>query len=82
MPHYNHRDQSNRLVIIYKRINIAYHIEIAFLMSENAKEFLKSVEQSSESTDKSLAGVVMSTFTTMKFDGSRTMHEHVIDMKT
>jgi len=32
------------------------------------------------SADKSLVGTLMSTLTTMKFDGSRTMHEHVIEM--
>jgi len=31
-------------------------------------------------TDKSLVGTLMSTLTTMEFDGSRTMHKHVIEM--
>ena len=34
----------------------------------------------SQTTDKSVAGTLMSTLTTMKFDGSRTMYEHVIEM--
>ena len=34
----------------------------------------------SQTADKSVAGTLMSTFTTMKFDGSRTMYEHVIEM--
>ena len=38
------------------------------------------VEERSKTTDKSLAGTLMSTLTTMKFDGSRTMYEHVIEM--
>ena len=41
---------------------------------------LKFVEEHSQTTDKSLAGMIMSTLTTMKFDGSCTMHEHVIEM--
>ena len=48
--------------------------------TENAKDFLKFVEESSQTADKSLAGTLMITLTTMKFDGSRTMHEHVIEM--
>jgi len=39
------------------------------------------VEEQSQITDKSLAGTLMSTLTTMKFDGFHTMHEHVIEMK-
>jgi len=38
------------------------------------------VGERSQIVDKSLVGTLMSTLTTMKFDGSRTMHEHVIEM--
>ena len=38
------------------------------------------VGEYSQTTDKSLAGTLMSTLTTTKFDGSCTMHEHVIEM--
>jgi len=38
------------------------------------------VGERSQIADKSLAGTLMSILTTMKFDGSRTMHEHVIEM--
>jgi len=34
----------------------------------------------SQTADKSVFGTLMSTLTTMKFDGSRTMYEHVIKM--
>lgn len=47
---------------------------------QNAKELLKLVEECSQTVDKSLVGTLMGTLTTMKFDGSRTMHEHVIEM--
>jgi len=38
------------------------------------------VGECSQITDKSFAGTLMSVLTTMKFDGSRPMHEHVIEM--
>jgi len=38
------------------------------------------VEERFQTTDKSLAATLMSTLTTMKFDGFRTIHEHVIEM--
>jgi len=46
----------------------------------NAKEFMGLLGECSQTTDKSLAGTLMSILITMKFDGSRTMHEHVIEM--
>ena len=41
---------------------------------------MKFVEERSQTTDKSLIGTLISTLTTMKFDGSHTMHEHMIEM--
>jgi len=41
---------------------------------------MKFMEDHSKTTDKSLVGTLMSILTTMKFDGSRTMNEHVIEM--
>ena len=41
---------------------------------------MKLVEERSQNIDKSLAGTLMSTLTTMKFDSSRTINEHVIEM--
>jgi len=61
-------------------MSIANNIKSALPKTESADEFKKSVEEHSQTTDKSLAGTLMSTLTTMKFDGSRTMHEHVIEM--
>ena len=61
-------------------MNIASNIKITLPKIENAKDFLKFMEGSSQTADKSLAGTLMGNLTTMKFDGSRTMHEHVIEM--
>ena len=62
------------------RMSIAINIKSALPKTENAKEFMKFVEVRSQTVDKSLAGTLMSTLTTMKFDGSHTMHKHVIEM--
>jgi len=61
------------------RMNIAGNIKTILPKIENAKDFLKLVEESSQTADKSLDGTLTGTLTTMKFDGSRIMHEHVID---
>ena len=61
-------------------MSIENNIKTALPKNDNAKEMLKFVEESSQTVDKSLARTIMNTLTTMKFDGSRTMHEHVIEM--
>jgi len=78
--HYRAWEKSNRLSLMFMRMSIANNIKSTLPETENAKEFMKSVEERSQTADKSLAGTLMSTLITMKFDGSRTMHEHVIEM--
>ena len=75
-------ERSNRLSLMFMRMTVANNIKSTFSKTENAKEFMKFAEEcsQSDSADKSLAGTLMSTLTNMKFDGSRTMHEHVIEM--
>jgi len=48
--------------------------------TDNAKEFMGLVGECSQTVDKSLVGTLMSTLTIVKFDGSHTMHEHIIEM--
>ena len=74
--HYRAWEKSSRLSLMFMRMSIANNIKSALPETENAKEFMKSVEERSQTADKSLAGTLI----TMKFDGSRTMHEHVIEM--
>jgi len=47
---------------------------------ESAKKFMGLVGECSQTANKSLTGTLMSTLTNMKFDGSCTMHKHVIEM--
>ena len=62
-------------------MSIANNIMSVIPKIENAKEFIKFVEERSQTDDKSLTRTLMGTLTTMKFDGSCTMHEHIIEMK-
>ncbi|GJS24479.1 F-box domain containing protein, partial [Tanacetum coccineum] len=48
--------------------------------NQNAKDFLKLVEKKFCSTDKALAVTLMAEHTTMKFEGLKSMQEHVLDM--
>jgi len=78
--HYRAWEKSNRLSLIFMRMSIANNIKSALPKTENAKEFIKFVKERSQKADKSLAGTLMSTLTTMKFDASHTIYEHVIEM--
>ena len=66
---------------MFIRITVADSIKITLPKTDNAKEFMGLVGERSQTTDKSVAGTLLSTLTTMKFDGSCTMYEHVIEMR-
>jgi len=78
--HYKAWERSNGLSLIFMRMSIANNIKSTLPKTDNTKEFMKFVEERSQTADKYLPGTLMSTLTTTKFDGSRTMHEHVIEM--
>nr|XP_033509741.1 uncharacterized protein LOC104087744 [Nicotiana tomentosiformis] len=71
---------SNRISLMFMRMNIANNIKSTILQTESAREYLKFVEECFRSADKSLAGTLMAELTTMKFDGSRSMQNHIIEM--
>jgi hypothetical protein len=62
------------------QMSMASNIKSALPETESVKEMIKFVEERSQTADKSLARTLLSTLTTVKFDGCRTMHEHVIEM--
>ena len=43
-------------------------------------EFLNNVEEHFCTTDMSLVGTLMANLTTIKFDGTHGMHEHILEM--
>ena len=63
-------------------MTVTNNIKSTIPKTNSAKEFMEFVEEHSQSdvADKSFAGTLMGTLTTMKFDGSHTMHEHVTEM--
>jgi len=78
--HYKTWERSNRLNLMFMRMTVADSIKTALPKTDNAKEFMKLVGERSQTADKFLVGTLMSTLITMKFDGSRTMYGHAIDM--
>ncbi|XP_070017023.1 uncharacterized protein [Nicotiana sylvestris] len=73
-------ERSNRLSLMFMRMNIANNIKSTIPQTESAREYLKFVEERFRSADKSLAGTLMAELMTIKFDGSRSMQNHIIEM--
>ena len=73
-------ERLNRLSIMFMRMSIANNIKSTFLERDTAKEFFKTVEERFHLADRSLVGTLMVELTTMKFDGTRGMHEHILEM--
>ncbi|KAL5540897.1 hypothetical protein UlMin_043289 [Ulmus minor] len=78
--YYDTWERSNRLSLMFMQLSIANKIKTTLPKTNNAKEFMKFVEDRSQIADKSLAGTLMATLTTIKINGSCSMHEDVIEM--
>ena len=61
-------------------MTIADNIKTTLPMTNSAKEFMRLLGKRSQVVDKSLPGTLIGILTTMKFDGSCTMHMHAIEM--
>ncbi|KAK1391658.1 putative LRR receptor-like serine/threonine-protein kinase [Heracleum sosnowskyi] len=61
-------ERSNRLSMMFMRMVIDTNIKSSLPTAENAKEYLKNIEERFKTADKSLAGKLMTDLVTMKFD--------------
>ncbi|CAA7029122.1 unnamed protein product [Microthlaspi erraticum] len=73
-------ERANRLSIMFLRMTIASNIKSSLPAADKAKAYLAAIEERFKTADKSLAGKLMADLTTMKHDGTRSMHEHCIEM--
>ncbi|KAF7115774.1 hypothetical protein RHSIM_RhsimUnG0047800 [Rhododendron simsii] len=65
---------------MFMKMTIANNIKTSLPQNTNALEYLKAVEDRFKSADKSLAGTFMAELTTMKYDGSYGVQEHILNM--
>ncbi|CAA7062178.1 unnamed protein product [Microthlaspi erraticum] len=65
---------------MFLRMTITSNIKTSLPDVDKAKTYLTAIEERFKTEDKSLAGKLMADLTTMKYDGTRSMHEHCIEM--
>ncbi|KAB5520609.1 hypothetical protein DKX38_024928 [Salix brachista] len=65
---FNAWERSDRLSIMFLRMTIASNIKTSLPKPENAKDYMKAIEERFKTADKSLAGKLMADLTTIKFD--------------
>ena len=75
-------ERSNILNLMFMQMTIVNNLKSTLATTKSVKNFKKLLEKKSQNADKSLTSTLMSTLTTMKYDGSCTMHEHVLEMTT
>ncbi|XP_023638903.1 uncharacterized protein LOC111830638 [Capsella rubella] len=73
-------EKANRLSMMFLRMTIASNVKTSLPDVEKAKAYLTAIEERFKTADKSLAGKLMADLTTIKYDGTRSMHEHCIEM--
>ncbi|KAF7139870.1 hypothetical protein RHSIM_Rhsim06G0170200 [Rhododendron simsii] len=77
---FNSWERSNRPSLMFMKMTIVNNIKTSLPQNTNALEYLKAVEDHFKSADKSLASTIMAKLTTMKYDGSRGVQKHILNM--
>ncbi|RWR94802.1 Retrovirus-related Pol polyprotein from transposon TNT 1-94 [Cinnamomum micranthum f. kanehirae] len=75
--------RSNKISLMIMRNSIAKNIRGSFASKDDAKDYLDTIKKSYQTTDKGIIanGVrLMSKLATTKFDGSRSVREHIYEM--
>lgn len=76
--YYNTWVKYNRLSLKFLRMSVASNIQLCIPKTNSSMEFFNSVKERSQMAVESLMGIVMVTLTTIKYNGSSDMHEHVV----
>ena len=75
-------ERLNRISLMFMQMIVINNLKCTLAITKSAKEFKKLQEEKSQIADNSLASTLMSTLTTMKYDGSHIMHEHDLEITT
>ncbi|KAJ8636300.1 hypothetical protein MRB53_010567 [Persea americana] len=73
--------KASRLSLMMFKRSIAKNIRGSILANENAKAYLKSVEQQFQASGKALAATLTAKSSSMKYDGSSGIREHIMEIR-
>ncbi|XP_019256188.1 PREDICTED: uncharacterized protein LOC109234590 [Nicotiana attenuata] len=78
---YERWERSNRLSLMLIKAHISQSIMGSIPNSDKAKAYMKAIDEQFVSSDKALASTLMKRLSSMTFDRSRTVREHITEMR-
>ncbi|RVW51338.1 hypothetical protein CK203_075501 [Vitis vinifera] len=78
---YERWERSNCLSLMFIKSSIGKSIRGSISECAKVKEYLKAIEQQFETSDKALASTLMTKMCSMKFNGTKGVREHIMEMR-
>ncbi|OIT03252.1 hypothetical protein A4A49_57453, partial [Nicotiana attenuata] len=78
---YERWERSNRLSLMFIKAHISQSIRGSILNSDKVKAYMKAIDEQFVSSDKALASTLMKRLSSMTFDKSHTVREHIMKMR-
>ncbi|XP_019226693.1 PREDICTED: uncharacterized protein LOC109208109 [Nicotiana attenuata] len=78
---YERWERSNRLSLMLIKAHISQSITGSIPNSDKVKAYMKAIDEKFVSFDKALASTLMKRLSSMTFDRSRTVREHIMEMR-
>ncbi|XP_017700704.2 uncharacterized protein LOC103717248 [Phoenix dactylifera] len=78
---YEQWERSNRLSLILIKSHISKGIRGSIPNCHKAKNFMKAIEEQFISFDKALASTLIKRLSDMRHNGSKSVHEHIMEMR-
>ncbi|OIT28788.1 hypothetical protein A4A49_59521, partial [Nicotiana attenuata] len=78
---YERWERSNRLSLMIIKAHISQSIRGFIPTSVKVKAYMKAIDEQFVSSDKALASTLMKRLSSMTFDRSRTVREHIMEMR-
>jgi hypothetical protein len=74
-------ERSNRLSLMFMKSHVIKGIRGSIPECNKAKDFIKAVEEQFVSSDKALSSTLMKKLSSKTFDNSRSVREHIMEMR-
>ncbi|KAF7149257.1 hypothetical protein RHSIM_Rhsim03G0077200 [Rhododendron simsii] len=78
---YDRWERSNRLSLMLIKTHISSSIRNSIPSCDKVKDYMKAIEEQFVSSDKALASTLMNRLSGMKHNSSRSVREHIMEMR-